>query len=264
MFEWMTTGENTPIYPTALIGYRVWRMKEQRLYPLHVSGAPAWQPGTNTADCVFYRHRAPAADCKCGFNAHHQIGGALTEAAAWYQEWEQCHDDSVVLVIGAIAARGEAQVHHHGFRSEEAQILGLTTIGEVPAITELAETAAYYQVPVYTGTYQLVQACRRSSNDHLSAAPKDMIPPTPDEHGSGDGRYPWSWMCKAYQCAFGARIGIVLLASFLFTVFVLFSGVIIISCGAVLGSEPLKMIGEIFLGISMISAVAFGMLASRL
>lgn len=111
--------DNT-VYPHAALGFRVWKPVNNALAPLF-QGAP-WRPGTNLAYCntsEIKAHTPPGPDCHCGFNVYHALESAEAEAAK-YRE---------LLVVGAIAGKGEIQVHKDGFRCEQAQVLAICLVG---------------------------------------------------------------------------------------------------------------------------------------
>jgi len=191
------TETETQVYPKAILGYRVWRIWESEkrrnvrddtipvfLWPLHVETAMTWERGVNTAECLIEEHAAPAADCKCGFNAHHDLFGAVTEADEWCKNWRE--DDHPVLVIGLIAGKGAVEMHRGGFRCEQAQILGLMPVEvnewrraiHLGSSYDLVKSAAkHYQVPLYTNVDQLKRASRDLlSSGELVSAPKEALP----------------------------------------------------------------------------------------
>lgn len=132
-----------PVFPEAVIGFRSWRLADWVLAPLSV-GHP-WRPGVNHAVCKADRdrafwtsswgeheqktppanHSAPHQDCQCGLYAYHDLP-----------------QRQVGIVVGAVAAWGDLQVHCNGFRAEHAQILALAA---APGLEEVAET---YGVPL--------------------------------------------------------------------------------------------------------------------
>jgi len=179
-----TQEDEVLIYPHALIGYRVWQLKDGQLYPLHAK-ASAWEPGSNDATCNKHEHQAPAPDCKCGFNAHHQLRGAIEEAEHW-RHHNKRSDKVQILVIGAIAGKGQVELHRSGFRCQSAQILALLPI-EMPnpertvcigsSYKAVSAAADHYQVPLYDQRSQLRTAIADLKERYtLITAPEKLLP----------------------------------------------------------------------------------------
>jgi len=220
--------ETEPVFPQAALGYRIWKLINGHLHPLFAHGGGAWQPGVNTAVClpgsVFpypgirttpSAHQAPAPNCKCGFNAHHQLKGALDEIRVWaYQQnkYNWRYRDRT-LVLGAIAGRGHLELHAGGFRCEQAQVLGLVPIRigllfagpKVGKITdELHLAAAYHQVPVFSTIEGLRDHCQ--GLPQLAAVPKELLPdapPLPQFFPNQAGGYRYTMLMSAIILAFG-------------------------------------------------------------
>ena len=137
--------DQPPTYPHALIGYRAWKVtKEGALKPLHQG--PTWRPGVNLAYCQGNEHVAPDSGCGCGFNAYYSL--------------ESLNRLTRDTVIGAIAAKGDVELHKRGFRCESAQIIGLVDldIGDAIYSRKIARASERYQVPVYENGPALEEA----------------------------------------------------------------------------------------------------------
>lgn len=108
-------GLDAPDFTEALLGYRLWNLREDGgLGP--ITGGDAWVPGANTARCLSnWRHRAPHPDCGCGFNALHK------------PPLEYRNDKG--SAIGAIAAWGEIDVYKTGFRAQYSCVIALMQPG---------------------------------------------------------------------------------------------------------------------------------------
>ena len=157
-------------YPTMALGYRVWKIKDNALVPLFEG--PAWRPGKNLAYCQKAAHRAPALDCHCGFNAYHDLKDAYQEAQASQRNLKN-------LVIGAVLAKGHLEIHHSGFRAEEAQVIGLWS--PQGQSEQLQALSVYYQVSVFA-TSQALEASASSLGEAVSTSLrplKPVMPPTP-------------------------------------------------------------------------------------
>lgn len=159
-----------PTFSECVIGYRSWRLADWVLAP--VSYGHPWRPGVNRAKCVAHEglfpsvtfgsgitfeppkpknHAAPQQDCTCGLHAYHEIP----------QQAEG-------VVIGAVAAWGDLQVHCNGFRAEYAQILALV------AADGLEEVAGLYGVPLVP-----LEMLTMEAHQHGSPLPESMRPEKP-------------------------------------------------------------------------------------
>jgi glycine cleavage system H lipoate-binding protein len=119
----------------ALLGWRVWDLRDDGLLHPVIGGADPWEPGANQAVC--HRrgprpHAAPGGNCGCGFNALH------------HPPLEYLDDSSFAL--GVIAAWGTVDVFRTGFRAEYACVLGL--LDSDPGDPERGAVAAHYGVPL--------------------------------------------------------------------------------------------------------------------
>ena len=59
------------LYPSALIGYRAWVLREPG-YLCSTMGQVPWRTPTEKASCYFHAHRSPDSDCHCGLYAFHE------------------------------------------------------------------------------------------------------------------------------------------------------------------------------------------------
>ncbi len=121
-----------------ILGWRVWHLNRDGLLRAIAVTGQAWSPGTNEARCHMHstRHRAPAKNCVCGFNALHLLPEEFRGDAGH--------------AIGAIAAWGEVDVYRTGFRSQFACVLGL--LADAPEGSfhdeKLRLAAGHYGVPL--------------------------------------------------------------------------------------------------------------------
>lgn len=160
-----------PTFSECVIGYRSWKLADWVLSPLSF-GHP-WRPGVNVSTCragersniglylttqdrPLKRHAAPDQDCTCGLHAYHEIPE------------QPISFDGSPIVVGAVAAWGDLQVHYNGFRAERAQIVALV---EAPSLHEVAET---YGVPLVPRALLASEAQR-----HGTPLPESLRPPKP-------------------------------------------------------------------------------------
>ncbi len=159
-----------PDFVEAVVGYRAWALRHDRLYPVTYSSSP-WAVGENRATCALRKstgHRAPDLACSCGL----------------YGLFE--HTDPRLrggrLVLGAIAAWGEMAVHRTGFRAEFAAVTALaepSPRAETAAVRrtlreELGRTAATYGVPVVP-----LEGLREQALLHGAELPQAALPAPP-------------------------------------------------------------------------------------
>jgi hypothetical protein len=107
-------GQAAPdlIHPVA--GYRQWRMHERELRSVHTWDR--WKPGAMTARCHAKTNHVeppPVNGCSCGFYARY--GPFPRTASAGTPD----------LVAGAVALWGRLELHPHGMRAEQAQVIAL-------------------------------------------------------------------------------------------------------------------------------------------
>jgi hypothetical protein len=141
---------DTPVYSQAALGFRAWRVLADGLGPAN-SGRPMWRPGINYAYCP--EHSSVNAACQCGLYAFHEQEQAEAVSAAL----------PGLSVIGTLAARGQLQVHHDGFRADEAVITALALPPGVRSKTaqlHAKRMADHYQVPLVSAD-QLADCGRR-------------------------------------------------------------------------------------------------------
>ncbi|MGZ4665461.1 MAG: hypothetical protein ACXV5Q_10555 [Frankiaceae bacterium] len=96
------------LVPGELRGFRLFRVRDGKLFPLAVDRMVAWSPDTERAACVrSTTHAAPDRDCQCGIYG-------------WY------HPSDAGGVLGAvpavIAASGRTILGDSGFRAAAARI----------------------------------------------------------------------------------------------------------------------------------------------
>lgn len=204
-----------PVYGECVIGYRQWHLTEWVLNPVGYMNAPPWRPGVNTAKCaigsapsgytiaIAYEegvvpiqpHAAPGNQCQCGLYAYHDHVTA---------------DPAVGYVWGAVAAWGNIEVHHNGFRAQYAEIVALAEPREPCArdeVENLRWTAReIYKVPVVPFDQLVAEAERHGRSLPIEARPPE---PEPKDNGvvwiSGGGAttITWpqatSWVSGVYQ-----------------------------------------------------------------
>jgi len=146
-----------PLFPGAALGFRAWGVDGTSLVGITYTFFE-WQPEVSKASCQ-NGHKAPHAQCSCGFHAYHELGSAL----------------SLPLgrpgIVGAIAGRGQAQVHASGFRCAEAQVLALLEpeeqaepwMGRLTWVSRrrAKQLARRYRVPLFASTGDLLAYCRQ-------------------------------------------------------------------------------------------------------
>jgi hypothetical protein len=109
--EGLPSPSAPPLLTEAIPGFRAWGLDtDGRLWPAAAGRSP-WDAGVNVARCAHgHDHTAPAARCTCGLYAFHTVHRQLAR--------EQ--------VVGGIAAWGDVEVHHDGFRAGRARIVALS------------------------------------------------------------------------------------------------------------------------------------------
>lgn len=157
-----------PTFSECVIGYRSWKLDDWVLTP--VSFGSPWRPGVNRAVCkahetasVWYldpseqpkpkTHPAPQQNCTCGLHAYHEIP-------------EQPDGTGAQIIVGAVAAWGNLQVHCNGFRAEYAQIVALVADAGLDEIAEL------YGVPLVAREMLAAEAQQHGSPLPTSMRPK--------------------------------------------------------------------------------------------
>lgn len=159
------SADTRPLYPHALIGYRVWSLSDDgRLLPAaavsarrkpngtweQLKGDISWTPGRNVAACLEDEHPAPSADCHCGFNCY------SWPADAWNAYGGHGR------VLGAVIAGGNVQLHATGFRAQLAAPFALVMPREQESRTVARRAAQRYQVPLLRSRRTLIRFARSS------------------------------------------------------------------------------------------------------
>lgn len=122
----------TPTLTETAIGFRRWRLSDDRL--VSIAAGEEWPVGDVRAQCrLKHAHLAPARDCSCGLYALHQPPYAPSEIDGH--------------VWGVVAAWGQLQVHHDGFRAERMRALALI-VDTAIARTAAMPAAARYGISV--------------------------------------------------------------------------------------------------------------------
>jgi len=190
------------VYPQAAIGYRLWAAEPvlsslhallrsdadlglsaakpeplPRLYPINpivqlaaelaVSGpeavddAGAWKPGVNIAHCMSdpSHLQPPVEGCGCGLYAWHDPNQL----------------DDPTHIFGAVLARGKLQIHHHGFRAQEVQVIGLLRDTYYLNPFWLQRVADHYQVPLFDN----IAALQEHAETLGATVPESLRPAEP-------------------------------------------------------------------------------------
>lgn len=171
------TAIEPPVYSHCVVGFREWRLADWLLAPLSV-GDP-WRPGVNRARCnlgtptLFMAaadptHDAPHGDCDCGFYAFHDLPPHPRSVYSF--------DRRTDMVLGAVAAWGNLEVHHDGFRAECAQILAIAEPTRYQHATPegFALAVETYRVPVVACDELQAEAMK-----HGQPLPEAARPPKP-------------------------------------------------------------------------------------
>jgi len=124
-----------------------------------------WHPGINNAFCPTHE-RPPAAKCNCGFNAYHSLSLAKRHHRNYPAK------DNVLL--GAIAGRGQTQVHHQGFRCQQAQVLAFLAPRKYHGRYQIV--AATFKVPLFSSARKF----KRYVNKLVAPAPAIIKPDGPN------------------------------------------------------------------------------------
>lgn len=126
-------------YKQSLLGYRVWRLQDNKLCSL--TKKTTWQQGINKSKCLKpeVEHSSPAEGCHCGFNAFYFLPDALIKETS----------DFDYIVWGAVAGAGRVFLKTHGWHAEEAQILSLYTTSDFITESEKKTLQKTYGVPLF-------------------------------------------------------------------------------------------------------------------
>jgi hypothetical protein len=161
-----------PFYSQAVIGYRQWLLIDGALCPLFTCTLSApWLPGVNEARCYSSASRhahdapkphetSPQSDCSCGLYARHEVTDTMRR------------DHIKGRVTGAIAAWGDLEVHHDGFRAQFAMVCAVAESASTPVTAAVADR---YGVPLLPLELIELEATR-----HGAPLPVSARPPAPD------------------------------------------------------------------------------------
>lgn len=151
-----------PDFVEPVIGFRAWHVDDDGLLRPWTFRALPWRPGVNRAVCARdVRHAAPAPGCLCGLYALRDPSDRRLRFGAG-------------RAVGAIAAWGELEVHHTGFRAEQACVVALA-LPERPSAEErelLERAAERYGVPLVPAELLSAEALR-----HGAPLPEELLPP---------------------------------------------------------------------------------------
>jgi hypothetical protein len=164
--------DDVPFFSQAVIGFRQWLLIDGSLCPLFTCTLSApWVPGVNEARCFSSASRhahdtpaphdtSPQTDCSCGLYARHEVTDTMRR------------DHIKGRVTGAIAAWGDLEVHHDGFRAQYAVVCALAESASTPIP---AAVAARYHVPLLPLDRLEAEALR-----HGAPLPGSVRPPAPE------------------------------------------------------------------------------------
>ena len=162
-----------------VVGYRLWSVQGDRLYSPY--RGDVWEDVELRARCPLGTHDpgdVPATDCMCG-------------VYAYYVRPPRSSAVSRDLVIGAVAAWGQVELHGAGMRVSHARILALAlppTSGRKRRM--LVAAANYLEVPAVS-----FRQLRRVAQESGSPAPASLRPP----------RTPLPWECPMGVARTSAR-----------------------------------------------------------
>lgn len=137
-----------PDFIEPVLGFRTWDLRSDGfLRPYSRFGAAPWRPGVNEATCHaapashgegHREHRAPHPTCRCGLYALHSLRTPQLLPS--------------LRAVGAIAAWGDLEVHHTGFRAQYACVIGLVeprrAYSTPDLLRSLKRAAERYGVPL--------------------------------------------------------------------------------------------------------------------
>lgn len=186
----------TDTLSTEVIGYRQWHITPDLTLRAAHKRDQVWTVGTNTAACkphdmpkvtddgaIEYHTPEPCVECpssdhECGIYALHD------PSDFWYGKdsirmslsaiWAGGHDDPIVS--GVIAAWGNMEVHHSGFRTQHARVVALALPGTKRDAAVARAVANAYGVPLVP-----VDELPRIAAEFGSTVPVEMRPPKPEE-----------------------------------------------------------------------------------
>ncbi len=164
-------GQGAPDLIHPVVGYRQWRMQDGELRSVHTGDR--WKAGPMTARChagTSHTEPPPVAECSCGFYARYSPFARTASAG------------TPELVAGAILLWGRLELHAHGMRGEQAQIVALA----LPVLPgrkrrRVAEIARAYGVPGVPA-----RTLREVAERQGAPIPKAMRPPdlTPNKRAA--------------------------------------------------------------------------------
>lgn len=174
-----------PDFVEAVVGYRAWGLRHDRLHPVTYSSSP-WSVGENRAACALRQrspgHRAPDLACSCGLYGLFEHSDPRLRGGG--------------LVLGAIAAWGEIAVHRTGFRAELARVTALAepTGAQRTGWEALRRAAAVYGVPLVPLEALHGEALRHGAPLPHSALP---APPPPRRRSPPPAPAGLGWLARA-------------------------------------------------------------------
>ncbi len=162
-----SAGSEPPLYPSALLGWRNWRPRDQgRLYSLGF-GHTTWGRGINQFRCRRHpdAHALPQGSCECGFYAYHEVTPLLVGSS---------------VVLGAVLGAGATEIHRDGWRAERAQLIAIYSprswdFWDPFLAFRLQESAERYGVPIFEDIREL----RQYAESLGAPAPLELRPGRP-------------------------------------------------------------------------------------
>lgn len=140
-----------PLFPHALLGFRKWQYVPKSSDLQSLTGGLLWTKANQIASCEAAHpaargapriHSAPHQRCACGIYAYHQLQYVVP---------------SNYCLIGAVAARGDVQLHQDGWRAAEVQVLAFYHPRNRPGDWQLALNAAeQFQIPLFVDQQQFL------------------------------------------------------------------------------------------------------------
>lgn len=156
------------LYSHPLLGYRLWILSDEGIGSLAMRHN--WKSGMNVAQCV--NHKAPKAECDCGLYAYYELNEALAHMLELKTAFRKETGDK--LVLGAVAAGGDAQLHSLGFRAEKMQLLGFylsarqAVMGRSSLLKNKYKTDSFLAVNEFISyTESLASPLNQKQIDHL-------------------------------------------------------------------------------------------------
>jgi len=119
------------VFSQGVLGYRYWVLRAG--YLSSVVQAQRWPTALLNGRCVVEdSHLPPETDCQCGIYAYFDEKrlkqSILGSFYTWDHFWGADDYKPFKVVLGIVVGRGKTELYQDGFRSEEMQILALSTM----------------------------------------------------------------------------------------------------------------------------------------